>query len=400
MKTTIKNLILSAVLVVGGASCVDLDTAPYDRETDLTYWEEDPEAAVKALNTCYTYLGNMDEQLYCEAMTDNAYTKQPNDATQNIGNGSYSTADPYVKKVWDGRYTGIRMCNELLENIDRVPDLDPELKKRYIGEAKVLRAYNYYELYTKFGDVPYTTKVLSIKESMSIARTAKATVIANVLADLDEVINGNYLPTSYDADNKGRITRWAAMAIKAKIYLFEGNWTQVKNITSTIMTEGGFKLFGSYAGLFEIANEYNSEVILDAQYRPTSREHQMMYVFLPPTLGGYSQLSPLQELVDSYIMLDGKTIKETGTSFDESHPYANRDPRLKATVMYTGNSYTLADGTEVVINCEKGEGKDGYGVGSDCSATGYYIKKYWDNTYRGTLYSGLNPILIVMLIFY
>ena len=379
MKTTIKNLILSAVLVVGGASCVDLDTAPYDRETDLTYWEEDPEAAVKALNTCYTYLGNMDEQLYCEAMTDNAYTKQPNDATQNIGNGSYSTADPYVKKVWDGRYTGIRMCNELLENIDRVPDLDPELKKRYIGEAKVLRAYNYYELYTKFGDVPYTTKVLSIKESMSIARTAKATVIANVLADLDEVINGNYLPTSYDADNKGRITRWAAMAIKAKIYLFEGNWTQVKNITSTIMTEGGFKLFESYAGLFEIANEYNSEVILDAQYRPTSREHQMMYVFLPPTLGGYSQLSPLQELVDSYIMLDGKTIKETGTSFDESHPYANRDPRLKATVMYTGNSYTLADGTEVVINCEKGEGKDGYGVGSDCSATD---KTAWDATIK------------------
>ena len=132
MKTTIKNLILSAVLVVGGASCVDLDTALYDRETDLTYWEEDPEAAVKALNNCYTYLGNMDEQLYSEAMTDNAYTKQPNDFTQNIGNGSYSTADSYVKQVWDGRYTGIRMCNQLLENIDRVPDLDPELKKRNI----------------------------------------------------------------------------------------------------------------------------------------------------------------------------------------------------------------------------------------------------------------------------
>ena len=61
------------------------------------------------------------------------------------------------------------------------------------------------------------------------------------------------------------------------------------------MTEGGFKLFGSYAGLFEIANEYNSEVILDAQYRPTSREHQMMYVFLPAHFGGYSQLSPLQD---------------------------------------------------------------------------------------------------------
>ena len=101
---------------------------------------------------------------------------------------------------------------------------------------------------------------------------------------------------------------------------------------------------------------------MDAQYRPTSREHQMMYVFLPPTLGGYSQLSPLQELVDSYIMLDGKTIKETGTSFDESHPYANRDPRLKATVMYTGNSYTLADGNRSCLSTvRKVKVKDGYG---------------------------------------
>lgn len=394
MKTTIKNLFLSAVLVVSGVSCVELDTAPYDRETDLTYWEEDPQAAIKALNTCYTYLASMDEQLYSEAMTDNAYTKQPNDATQNIGNGTFSTADAYVKLVWDSRYTGIRMCNQLLENIDRVPGLGTDLKNRYIGEAKVLRAFHYYELYTKFGAVPYTTKVLSIKESMSIPRTDRATVITNILADLDEVIDGNYLPTSYGADDKGRITRWAAMAIKAKIYLFESNWAQVKSITSTIMTEGGFSLFGSYAGLFEIANEYNSEIILDTQYRPSSREHQMMYRFLPPSMGGYSQLSPLQELVDSYIMLNGKGIKESGSQFSETNPYNKRDPRLKATVMYTGNSYIKADGTEVVINCEKGQGKDGYGVGSDCTATGYYQKKYWDNTYRASLYSGLNPIII------
>jgi len=394
MKTTIKNLILFALIAITDASCVGLDTTPYDRETDLTYWTEDPNAAVKALNTCYTYLGSMDEQLYSEAMSDNAYTKQPNDYTQSIGNGSFSTADSYVKSVWNSRYAGIRLCNQLLENIDRVPKLDPDLKKRYIGEAKVIRAYHYYELYTKFGAVPYSTKVLSISESQSIGRTDRATVVSNILSDLDEVINGNYLPTSYDADNKGRITRWAGMALKAKVYLFEGDWQQVKAITSSIMSEGGFSLFQSYAGLFEITNEYNPEVILDVQYRPTTREHHMMYAFLPPTLGGYSQLSPLQSLVDNYIMLDGKSIKEAGTSFDENHPYDNRDPRLKATVMYTGNSYILSNGSEVVINCEKGEGKDGYGVTSDCTATGYYLKKYWDNTYRASLYSGLNPILI------
>ena len=143
-----------------------------------------------------------------------------------------------MKSVWNSRYAGIRLCNQLLENIDRVPKLDPDLKKRYIGEAKVIRAYHYYELYTKFGAVPYSTKVLSISESQSIGRTDRATVVSNILSDLDEVINGNYLPTSYDADNKGRITRWAGMALKAKVYLFEGDWQQVKAITSSIMCPG------------------------------------------------------------------------------------------------------------------------------------------------------------------
>ncbi len=393
MKTIIKTFIILPLLIVNAISCVELDTAPYDRESDLTFWDEDKSAALKALNTCYTYLASIEELLYSEAMTDNAYTKQPNDATQNIGNGSYSTADPYVKLVWDSRYTGIRMCNQLLENIDRVPDLDPILKNRYIGEAKVIRAYHYYELYTKFGDIPYSTKVLSIEESRTIERTNRATVISNIVADLDEVITGNYLPDSYDADDKGRVTHWAAMAVKAKIHLFESDWTQVKDITSIIMNQGDFSLFESYSGLFEIENEYNSEVILDAQYRPTSREHQIMYEFLPPTLGGYSQLSPLQSLVDSYVMLDGQTTGESDM-YDENNPYDHRDPRMKATIMYTGNSYIMADGSEVIINCEPGEGRDGFGVSSDCTATGYYIKKYWDNTYRASLYSGLNPIII------
>lgn len=393
MKTAINKIIIFSLLMIGAFSCIELDTVPYDRESDLTFWDEDEGAAYKALNTNYTYLASIQELLYSEAMTDNAYTKQPNDATQNIGNGSYSTADPYVKSVWDSRYTGIRMSNQLLENIDRVPNLDSDLKNRYIGEVKTIRAFHYYELYTKFGDIPYTTSVLSIEESMEIERTDKATVVSNILADLDEVITGRYLPGSYDANNKGRVTHWAAMALKAKIHLFEGDWTQVKNTTSVIINEGGFGLFESYSGLFEIANEYNKEVILDVQYRPSSREHNIMYEFLPPSLGGYSQLSPLQSLVDSYIMLDGETIDES-SMYDENNPYDNRDPRMQATIMYTGNSYTLADGSEVVINTDPGQGRDGFGVSSDVTATGYYIKKYWDNTYRASLQSGLNPIII------
>lgn len=390
----ISKYILGAIVILSGVSCVSLDTAPYDRETDLTFWKEDPNAAVEVLNTCYSYIESIEELMYSEAMTDNAYTKQPNDYTQNIGNGSYSSADNYVSQVWNSRYAGIRLCNQLLKNISLVPDLSDDLKNRYVSEAKVIRCYHYYELYTKFGDVPYTTDIISISDSKTISRTPKSTVVSNILADLDEVTTNNSLPSSYGDTDKGRITIWVAMALKAKICLFESDWDQVKTITDKIIKEGGFSLFPSYEGLFEIANEYNSEVILDAQYRPSSREHHIMYSFLPPSLGGYSQLSPLQSLVDSYIMLNGKAINETGSGYNENKPYENRDPRMKATVMYTGNSYKLKDGSEVTINCDRNGGRDGLGKESDCSATGYYIKKYWDNTYRASLYSGLNPIII------
>ncbi len=391
MKNNIKLLIMSAVLALGVSACVSLDTPPHDKETDLTYWETDPNAAISVLNTCYNYMANMDEQLYSDGMTDNAHVKRDG-FTQDIGNGSYSTADGYVRGVWNGRYSGIFYCNQLLNNIDKVPSLDADLKKRYIGEAKVLRAYNYYELYTKFGDVPYLTTVISVEDSKNVSRTPRAEVLNNVISELKEVIDGEYLPASYSGDDRGRITKWAAKSLLAKVHLFEGNWAEVKNITSDIMKNGGFQLFGSYAGLFEIANEYNCEVILDAQYTPSSREHNMLYNIVPPSLGGYSMLAPLKSLVDSYIMLNGKAITEAGSGYNANKPFENRDPRLKATVMYTGNSYILPDGSEAVINCD--EGRDGFNTTSDVSMTGYYIKKWWDNTYRASFMSGLNPIII------
>ncbi len=395
MKTIIKTFILSLAILPGAVSCISLDTPPYDRETDLTFWDEDPDAAFDAVNSCYNTIISMQELLYGDSYSDNAYIGLQVGNPNSIGNGSYSTSDDYVEAVWDSRYAGIRLCNELLTNIDRVPGLDPALKNRYIGEVKVIRAFHYYELYTRFGDVPYTEDAISIPESQTIARTPRATVLANVLRDLDEVINNDWLPASYDGADKGRITKWAAMAVKARVCLFEGDWDQVINLTSTIMTEGGFDLFrytanpsNSYTALFEIANEGNIEIILDRQYMPVSFEHRDQYNFLPPSFGGYALLVPLQELVDSYIMLDGKTIGESD-DYDEDNPFENRDPRLAATIADINGSYKTATGTQSLVAAS-----DAIDVQAGATVTGYYFKKYWDYTYRAELYSGLNPIVI------
>lgn len=382
------------MMLLFATSCQDLDLAPHDRDTDVNYWKK-PESALYMVNKCYQGLNNADEVLYSDAMTDNAYTKVPNTHNQAVGNGSFSTANTYVRSVWDYKYAGIRDCNLLLNNIDQVPDLTDELRNRYIGEVTFIRVYHYFELYSKFGDIPYFTHVISIDESRKIARTSKTEVVDNLLKDLSTIIDNNYLPISYNDKNTGRITRWAAMGLKARILMFEKRYSEVSPITDNIIKNGGFSLFGSYEGLFKAENENNSEVMLDIQYNPVDREHQVQYQFLPPSLGGYSQLSPLQELVDDYITLDGYTIKNApASSYDPTKAFVNRDPRLAATIAYTGNSYTLANGTAHTIDCSKNASPDGYEFSSDCSATGYYIKKYWDNTYRSNLMSGLNIILM------
>lgn len=386
-KLSLTVVIALSLLFLG--SCVDMDVVPHDRLSDIAYWQK-PDAAFNAVNTCYTNLMSADEVIFSDAMSDNAYCKVGKN--QAIGNGSYATDDGYVMAVWDSKYAGIRNCNILLDNIDKVPGLSEELKRRYIAEAKVIRAYLYFELYTKFGDIPYFTHTITIAESQEISRTPKAEIVESILSELTDIISSNVLPEFYSDKDKGRITRYAAMGLKSRILLFEGKWAELKAETEKIMNK--FSLFPNFEGLFYAENEGNAEVILDIQYMLNTREHGVQYEFLPPSLGGYSKLAPLQELVDSYIMNDGQPI-EKSVLYNESTPFANRDPRLAATIIYTGNSYKMADGTNSVINCEKGSSKDGYMFSSDCTPTGYYLKKYFDKDYKLTVStSGLNIILI------
>ena len=388
MKRFFSLISLSALLFVL-PGCVSLDTEPYDRETDLSFWKSGPESALSALNTCYVSLTDMFGLVYSDGMSDNAYVK--GGQNKAIGNGTYGTSEGYVYAVWGGHYSGIRDCNELLTHIDQVPGLEASLKARYVAEARTLRAWHYYDLYTRFGSVPYVTTLISIAESRVLPRTPRAEVVAHVIAELTDVIEARVLPRSYSGADRGRITQWAAMAILAKVYLFEGDYVNVERVTAQIMDQAGLSLYPSYPGLFEIANEYCPEIILSTQYTPGLRVHNVIYHLVPPSMGGNSNIAPLKSLVDSYIMLNGKAIGEAGSGYDENDPWANRDPRLAATVMYPGNSYPLASGGVVEPDWN---GRDAFNTTSDVTPTGYYVRKWWDNTYDLTFESGLNPILI------
>ncbi|MFP9097963.1 RagB/SusD family nutrient uptake outer membrane protein [Flavobacterium sp. RHBU_24] len=400
MKRIIKNYvkIVSLGLLLFAAGCEDLDLAPENVFTDVNYWTSVSRAQT-VLNTAYSQMQNSTNFFYNEALSDNAFNGRGDIAgAASIAAGTYDASLPRFKDEWGSRYAGIKTCNILLENIDRIQGADATLIDRMKGEARFLRAFQHFQLTTWFGDIPLISSDPSLEEALSITRTPHAEVVDFILNELDAA--AAVLPTNaeYATADKGRITSGAAMALKARVLLYEGRWQEVADITEQLMDGafGNYSLFPSYEGIFLPQNEYSSEDILSIQYVPQFRMWGEFFDIAPISVGArLNSLAPTQELVDSYIMLNGQAIDEAGSGYNENTPYTNRDPRLKATVVYHNYQWTNPNGSVSTILIAPGSGTpDEYVQGSSASPTAYYTRKYFDPQHLTSLQSGLNLMLI------
>ena len=386
-------LLLSLAL----SACQDLDLPPTDRPTDATFWTQ-PADATNVLNTCYAGLYTSEYFFFNETLSDNAFNKSDVDGSnsRNIAEGAYGTNHPRITNEWGYHYGGIRSCNRLLGNIDRIVGLDADLKARYIAEAQALRAFHYFQLLTWYGDVPLITTEVTVGEANSAPRTARAEVLAFVLSELDAAAAVLPLNTAYPAEDRGRFTKGAALALKARVLLYEGRWADVTAVTEQLLggTVGTYSLFPSYAGAFAPTNENNSEVVLDLQYAFPARTHSVQRYFIPRTEGKLvSSIAPSQELINDYLTSNGRAINEPGSGYNEATPYENRDPRLTATLVYDGYVWRRPDNSTITIRTFPGTGDNSVDR-ADASPTGYYSVKYFDPTADANLNSGLNLILI------
>src|SRR5690554_5028194 len=126
---------------------------------------------------------------------------------------------------WFG-YSGwnfVRAINIGLENYDKAA-IPEEIKNRYAGEARLFRAWFYGEKVQKFGDVPWVDRELNVdSEELFASRTPREEAMAKVLEDLTFATEN--LPADWgDGNAPGRLNRWAALAVKARLCLFEGTW--------------------------------------------------------------------------------------------------------------------------------------------------------------------------------
>ncbi len=396
-----KLLIISGMLF--GLACKKLDLVPTNKFTDQNFWTT-PEKAATVLSQAYSQMFNANYFFYNEALSDNAYNgRGDNSGVNSIAAGLADASLGRFKEEWNGHYTCIKTCNIFLENVGRVEGMDEALRTRMIGEARFIRAYQFFQLYTWYGDVPLFDHDISVDEASTIARSPRQEVVDFVLSELDGAAAMLPVNTAYAVADRGRITKGAALALKARALLYEGRWADVVAATEPLIngTENGtYALFNQYEGIFLPQNEYNSEVIFDLQFVPEVRTYNNFFDMAPLAVGArLNALAPTQELVNDYVMLNGKAIGESGSGYDEDNPYTGRDPRLTNTIVYNDYEWKKPDGSTQTIYTKPGSDPnatkfDEYAPGGVSSPTGYYIRKYYDPTSVNNFNSGLNLILI------
>lgn len=311
---------------------------------------------------------------------------------QAFKNGTLSpTLNP--NDMWALCYANLRKINMFLENIDQVP-VDPEQanvqeagKARMKGEALFLRAYVYMELLRRYGGVPIISKTLKASDDLNIPRNTYAETVDFIVADCDKAAAA--LPPAYDAANKGRATQGAALMLRSRVLLYaasllnnpsndKGKWTAAANAAEAVMNLGLYTLDNNYKLLFH--GRTSTETILQSNVNFTD----WLQRNLPPSLKGYGNIHPSQNLVDEYEMKDG-TKFDWNNPAEAANPYANRDPRMAMSIIY--NTRTWA-GTSTIYTYVGSGTADALAFGNNSTRTGYYLAKTVDES--GTLTAPAN----------
>jgi starch-binding outer membrane protein, SusD/RagB family len=289
-------------------------------------------------------------------------------------------------KYWEAYYELIGKCNLFLDRIQGA-SIDEALKSRLIGEVKAIRGYAYFSLASFYGGVPIVDKPLTPTDNLNIPRSSYDGVINFAVADLDEA--AALLPLDYDAVDKGRLTKGAALAIKSRALLYAasplnnpGNdmakWQKAADAAKAVIDLGVYSLHPDYKELFLDAEAYNQEIIWQRPYNNlVDYEVGVEIALFPPGNNGRSQISPIHTVVADYETINGLQ-PEDDPAFDPQNPYVNRDPRFYATILYDGAPFKgRTIDTFVPGGIDGNEAEPG---SVTVARPGYYLRKFVDES--------------------
>lgn len=293
-------------------------------------------------------------------------------------------ADNNPMEYWP--YEAIRKTNFFLQNIDGTNFTDAD-KSSLKGQVKVLRAKLYFDMIKMYGGVPLITKPQSLADDLNVKRSSIDTCFNFVIKELKDAIV--LLPETYDNVSLD-VSKWNKNSTKAflgRVILFWASplynpngdmarWGIAAEVNKEVINSKIYSLHQDFRRI--MLDHNNSEEIFSVQYKFGFREHSWDSSQQPDdrSMSWAVAWSPVQEFVDAFEMMNGKSIDDPASGFDPLDPWSKRDPRLQNTVIVNGAPFGYT-GWPVWLYI----GAESTGIYEPYSTvTGYLMRKGGDET--------------------
>lgn len=280
MKNKILIPVFSALLLAACSDFLDIRPEGTVTSTGLDYTKT--ENIFKPISAAYASLReNGHEFGYMGAFeiaaddADKGSTAADNPEMKQIDEFKYDATNGLIAGLWSGYYNIVSAANNAIYQMPLFEaQMQTEDNKLYTrqcsAEAKVIRAYAYFNLTRLFGSVPIIDTIMTSDELSTIPQSTKSELYTFIENDLENAIN--LLPTSYTSAWAGRITKFTAMGIKAKVHMYHAalensvaNWDSVAVLTDKIMASGKYDLLSDFRSVFSVDGENSKESLFEIQ---------------------------------------------------------------------------------------------------------------------------------------
>ena len=392
------NIILP--VLCAGAILASCDFLAFDESIGKTHDEvySSFENQKSVVADVYSYLpqdfGVMNNALR-ESATDNAVYVWNTSSVYKIYDNkwtSYNTVDD----VWGNMYKGIRAANSFLENYDEDllrrlslnEDYNEEMEKyrMYPYEVRALRAFYYFELAKRYGDVPLVRRTLDVDEVNTLTRTPFMEIIDFIDAECSEVARELPVDQHDFFEETGCVTKGMALALRSRALLYAASplhnpsgdkelWRKAAVAAHDVIAMNVYSM--PKIDDDPLYNRDGANTVLSSPQLIFERRNGDSNSFEKNNLpigfeGAQSGNTPTQNLVDAYEMANGEPFSWDNPEHAAA-PYENRDPRFYKTIVYHG-SEIMGETVDVSEGGKNGLPQEG------ATETGYYLRKYINET--------------------
>lgn len=423
---TIKHILSVVLMGVALASCDDLFEPAQENLKDVSSMYGDASYAQGILGNAYILLPYSNSP-QTDLATDDAVSNDQTNSYLQMATGAWSSQNDPTSQ-WKNRLNAIQYVNIMVANAEKVAwSTDEGLQRLFSdlfkGDAYGMRALQmFYLLRAHAGMVDGVNEMMGVpilrefQEAGADFNQPRATFracIDSIMIDIDralellpyeyeDVTDDNAVPEKYKRyyisagkytrafgyHQKGKINGMILRALRAQVALFAASpaYAQYSGVTmeqaaryaaelinTKEMPADGYKWFANTTEIGGLNKGYNSsESIWQTN---VSERHSLEGDFYPPSINGLGRCNPSQNLVDAFPMTNGYPITDSRSGYNANDPYADRDARLAAYILYDGQ--TIGSGNTTIITGTYGDNNVNglnYTVGYS-TRTGYYMRK-------------------------